>query len=141
MQENCMRKTILIAVGGGAGAILRYLTGGMLAGSADFPLGTLTVNLLGCFLLSLLLTEAFELLDMNMDLRLGIATGFLGAFTTFSAFCRETAGMISASPLSAALYIVSSALLGFGATFLGFMAARNLAAARAKDKIDHSGGF
>lgn len=99
MQENSMRKTIFIAVGGSAGAILRYLTGGMLSGNAVFPFGTLAVNLIGCFLLSLLLTEAFELLEMNVDLRLGIATGFLGAFTTFSTVCRETAGMISASPL------------------------------------------
>jgi CrcB protein len=130
-----MRKIIFIAVGGSAGAILRYIAGGLFAGSyqGQVPLSTLTINLLGCFLLSFLLTEAFELLEMNTDVRLGVSTGLLGAFTTFSTFCRETVNLIYGGYiLSAVLYAALSILLGFGATFLGFIAARGLAAARTR---------
>jgi fluoride ion exporter CrcB/FEX len=56
---------------------------------------TLVVNLVGCFLLAAILTLALEVLEISSDLRLGVSTGFIGAFTTFSTLCKEILIMAS----------------------------------------------
>jgi len=73
----------LIAVGGFVGATLRYVISTALPGG--FPWGTLTVNVLGSFALGLLVT-----LPLDSRLSFVFATGFCGAFTTFSSFAFET---------------------------------------------------
>lgn len=128
-----MKKVLFIAAGGCIGAILRYVIGE--AYSARFltsiPFNTLFINLAGCFLLALILTETFELLELNTDLRLGITTGLLGAFTTFSTFCKETVNLIySGHFLIAALYFLLSAALGFAAAYAGFIVSRSISARR-----------
>lgn len=112
------------------GALLRFAAKGMNFGgfSGTLPFGTLFVNLTGSFLLALILTVAFEVRKPNEDIRIGITTGFLGAYTTFSTFCRETADFLASGHyLPALLYVLLSLLLGFGGVYAGIAAGRGAA--------------
>lgn len=132
-----MRKYVLIGCGGFLGAILRYLIKGIdiFNHQMTFPLATLIINLSGTFLLALFLTAAFEVWEMDPDLRLGVATGLLGAYTTFSTLCKETDELLlSGNYLSAAAYIAVSIMLGLASAFLGIAAARKTAAKLVKSK-------
>ncbi len=125
-----MRKYVFIGCGSFLGAVLRYLVRGMGLKSflGGIPAGTLTVNLSGAFLMAFLLTAALEDCTGDGDLRLGLTTGFLGAYTTFSTLCKETAGLISGGDYaSAAGYLVLSAVLGLGFAYLGCRSAQKLA--------------
>ena len=85
-------KYILIVVGGGAGALLRYFST-FLANSlfnGKFMLGTIVVNCTGALLIGLLMS-VFEIFSVNVKWKLLIITGFLGGYTTFSAYSYETA--------------------------------------------------
>lgn len=75
----------LVALGGGAGSALRAYLSQLLR--HGFPWGTFLVNVIGCFLIGLLMSE---LEDDQMDMRLLLVSGFCGGFTTFSAFGSET---------------------------------------------------
>lgn len=131
MEENArrerMRKYVFIAAGGALGALLRHwLTAPDIQNFwAPIPAGTLIVNLTGCFALAFFLTMSLEVLHLSAHLRLGIATGVFGAFTTFSGICRETEGLLSAGSYGpAAAYILLTVVCGFGATYLGVVLAR-----------------
>lgn len=82
----------LIGIGGAAGAVARYLVGGWVAAVAgeSFPYGTLVVNLSGSFLLGLLFAATTERALLSPDVRIPLAVGFLGAYTTFSTLMLET---------------------------------------------------
>lgn len=124
-----MRKYIYISIGGAAGAVLRQLAGGLtLFGyEGDFPLNTLLVNVTGSFILALFLTLAFEVMRIDPDLRIGISTGFLGAFTTFSTFCKESVQLMESGEIYLSLvYISISALLGISSAFGGILLARRV---------------
>ena len=115
--------TILyIGVGGALGAMARYLMAGLVqrgVGGA-FPWGTLAVNILGAFVMGLIVELAARLWSMSPDLRAFLTSGVLGGFTTFSAFSLETGLMIEKGDwASAATYIVASVLLCVLALFLG----------------------
>ena len=124
-----MRKYIYIAVGGMLGAMSRF-------GFKDiniwdfhgiFPIHTLFVNITGSFFLLMLLTIAFEILDFDADIRLGIATGFLGAYITFSTLCKETVSlMMTGEYITASLYILASAVLGIAAAYQGLLSAKKI---------------
>lgn len=134
-----MRKYIFIGCGGFLGAILRYLIKGIEIYNDHFPLNTLIINLSGTFLLALILTAALNVRKMDADIRLGLATGLLGAYTTFSTLCKETAGLIhSGNYLSAISYIAVSIVLGLTATFLGIASARGIASKllNSKENLD-----
>lgn len=116
-------RLLLIAFGGAVGSVLRYLMSGFVqegAGATAFPVGTLAVNLLGCFLIGLLteLSESRGVLDA--DTRGLLVVGFIGGFTTFSTFANET---LSAMRGNAALMAVANVLLsvvaGLFAVWLG----------------------
>lgn len=101
-----MVKLLIIGAGGFAGAILRYLLSGLfqsLSGSAVFPVGTLGVNLVGCFLIGMLsyLTEYRGV--FGPETRMFVFMGLLGALTTFSTFGHETYGLIKDARVSLAL--------------------------------------
>jgi fluoride exporter len=124
-----MNKYVYIAVGGMLGAMARFGIKNIQLWDYQgiFPLNTLIVNITGSFFLLLFLTIAFKILDFDADIRLGIATGFLGAFTTFSTICKEVVVfIISGEYLLATGYIVASAGLGLAAAFFGILAARKI---------------
>lgn len=83
---------VLIFAGGGIGAALRYWMQGLVHArtGADFPYGTLVVNILGSFLIGLLMTSLEERFLALPLLRLFLTIGILGGFTTFSSFSYET---------------------------------------------------
>lgn len=94
-------KLILILCGGGLGAVSRYLIG-LLAfrlWGPNFPWGTLTANLIGCFLIGLIFAMADRARVLTPDMRLFLITGYLGALTTFSAFSLETVNAGRSGPM------------------------------------------
>ena len=114
-----MQGVLLVALGGALGSVLRYQVGALVlhhAGTTQFPLGTFTVNVAGCLIAGLLagLGEHFGFL--TAPVRLLLFTGFLGGFTTFSAFGVETIALIERGewPI-AAIYVLASVLCGLAA--------------------------
>jgi CrcB protein len=99
-----MTHLLLVGMGGFIGAVARYGISGLVQNrwGGSFPLGTLVVNLLGCFLLGILmsLVEDHPLLTPNA--RAFLAIGVLGAFTTFSTFGYETCRLLGDHRLWAA---------------------------------------
>lgn len=119
---------IAIAIGGTLGCWARYaLTGTLQAAlGRDFPYATLTINVLGSFLMGFLFIEALERLTLSPAVRTGILTGGLGGFTTFSTFSMEALLLVEdGEPAKAALYLGLSVVLGIAAAFSGAYLARN----------------
>lgn len=88
---------LLVALGGGLGAVARYGVGGLVHRSAalsGFPFGTLTVNLLGCLLIGLGAGLADARGVIGPEARLFLFVGVLGGFTTFSSFGYETVALL-----------------------------------------------
>ncbi|EHP84817.1 fluoride efflux transporter CrcB [Methanotorris formicicus] len=83
-----MRELLLIGIGGFFGAILRYVIGGIIPVKFGLPTGTLTVNLIGSFILGFFMYSS--IFYISSDVKFLITTGFCGALTTFSTFSYET---------------------------------------------------
>ena len=113
----------LVGSGGFLGSVARYYIGGWVTQSTHvsrFPYGTLLVNVSGCFLIGLLAGIAEQAHWMRASTRLFLLTGFLGGFTTYSAFAYETYFLGREHLLSAALANVAlQVILGFAAVVLG----------------------
>ncbi|ANJ06066.1 fluoride efflux transporter CrcB [Streptomyces parvulus] len=112
---------LLVAVGGMAGAPLRYLTDRAVQSRHDsgFPWGTFTVNVAGCLVLGLL-TGATLAGAAGSELRLLLGTGLCGALTTYSTFSYETLRLAeTGSRLPAALNVLASVAAGLAAVFAG----------------------
>lgn len=102
---------LAVAVGGALGAMSRYAVAAyMVPVSADrFPWGTLAVNVLGCFLVGIVYVVTVEKGLLNPEWRLLLMTGFLGAFTTFSAFALESVQLWQyGQMLNAMIYVAVS---------------------------------
>ncbi|ERI92526.1 protein CrcB [Clostridiales bacterium oral taxon 876 str. F0540] len=124
-----MKKYIFIGLGGILGAISRYLVKNIhISGYKEaIPLNTFIINITGAFLLAFLLTTALEVRKIDEDIKLGIGTGFLGAYTTFSTMCKETVGLLkSGYYFSAVSYIGFSTLLGLAAAYFGVIVSREV---------------
>ena len=126
-----MWKILLIGAFGGAGAISRYLVT-MLAvywfGTA-FPVGTLAVNVVGCFLLGILFHVAQTTSLLSDEWLHGIGVGFLGGLTTFSTFGYETYARLENSLWrAAAANVLLNLVLGILAVWAGISLARTIAA-------------
>ncbi len=119
--------SLLVAVGGGIGAWLRFAVG-RLFGVTAFPLATLTVNLLGSLAMGLLAGWLARHGQGGESWRLLLAVGLLGGFTTFSAFSLELVNMIQRGDGGmAALYAAVSVLGGIAGLFAGLTLARTFA--------------
>lgn len=121
---------ILIGIGGFIGSIARYLIGIAAHRFFDiywFPVGTLAVNVMGCFLIGLL-GGIFELRQLSHpEVRFFVFTGLLGGFTTFSAFGYETFNLFKDGYI--ALSVINSLLqlfVGLGAVWIGDAVSRLL---------------
>ncbi|MEM6429953.1 MAG: fluoride efflux transporter CrcB [Deinococcota bacterium] len=112
---------VVVMIGGAFGALTRYGVGLWLGRRLElFPLATLTVNVVGALLLSILVTASERYAGISPLWRAGVATGYLGALTTFSTFEVESAALIrSGNNLGAMLYVVGNLVLGYGAVLLG----------------------
>lgn len=122
-----MLKFIYIGLGGFFGAISRYSISKWIENkySSSFPYGTLTVNLLGSFLLGFLMTYFLDKSTLNPIYRTAITTGLLGALTTFSTFAYETIMLFEEeSYLFAFLNIFSNLILGITLVFVGIKLAK-----------------
>ncbi|OAB56105.1 protein CrcB [Phormidium willei BDU 130791] len=126
-----MQLILAIAAGGAVGALARHflaqqvmhLTGG------GFPWGILTANVLGSFLMGLLVEVSALVWQPGAALRAFLAVGFLGAFTTFSTFALDVALLYERGALAlAGLYVALSVLLSVGGLFFGLWLVRSLAA-------------
>ncbi|HEX8833282.1 MAG TPA: fluoride efflux transporter CrcB [Abditibacteriaceae bacterium] len=109
-----MREILLVGMGGFIGSVLRFKIGSLALHSFGprLPIGTLIVNLVGCFIIGYLtgLIEKRNLL--NPEIRLLLITGFLGGFTTFSAFGLDTLSLLRRARLPMALLNVGVSVLG-----------------------------
>lgn len=108
-------KLFLIALFGAIGTLARYGLQGVvqIRMGSMFPYGTLLINLTGCFLLGLIGQLTLNRMLISSDLRIAIAVGFFGGYTTFSSFGWETAKMLEDGEwLRATTYVVASVFAG-----------------------------
>ncbi|HHQ13450.1 MAG TPA: fluoride efflux transporter CrcB [Chromatiales bacterium] len=125
-----MKQLVWVGMGGFVGSVLRFTVGGWaqrLSPAAGFPIGTMTVNVLGCLLIGLLggLADYRQLLDPGQ--RAFLMVGMLGGFTTFSTFAFETLGLAQdGALLRAFVNVFGQLLLGLIAAYTGYVAARFL---------------
>ena len=115
-------RILLIGLGGGVGAILRYglATAVQSAAGGAFPLGTLLVNVLGCFGIGVLEGLAEARAFGSPEARALLVVGLLGGFTTFSAFANETVSAAQGgAPWVAGANVVLSVVLCLAAVWLG----------------------
>lgn len=118
-----MKNLLLVAIGGGIGAVARYKLGGLVLHHSTlwkFPLSTFAVNVSGCLVAGLLAGLIVKHDFFSADVRLFLFTGLLGGFTTFSAFGLETVYLLQRhEPLMALLNVALSAFAGILVLWLG----------------------
>ena len=124
-----MSRVLVVALGGALGAIARY--GVSLAVAAfwrrEFPLATFLINVTGCFILGYFATLAAQRMAVDPLWRLFIATGFVGAYTTFSTFEYETfRSFQDGELLMAGLNVALSVAIGFVFVWLGVITGRSI---------------
>jgi CrcB protein len=124
-----MTVILYVTLFGAMGCLARYLLSGWVYDliGHSLPYGTLVVNVIGAFLIGLVMEFSLRSAAVSPELRIGLTIGFLGGFTTFSTFSYETIRLLESAQLPQALANVLlsvTACLVF--TFLGIVAARNL---------------
>ena len=123
-----MERFLWICLGGALGTGARYLIALWAAQrfGSSFPVGTLIVNLLGCFAIAGIM-HAAAALSWSVTLRAAITIGFIGGLTTYSSFNYETSRLLEEGAVSAAILNASVTILGaFTAGVLGLLSARLL---------------
>ena len=120
-----MQQAFLVFLGGGLGSVFRYLVSILMRRIAfNFPWATLSVNIIGCFLIGVILAFA-EKYRVNANWVLLLTTGFCGGFTTFSSFAYENQILLKThSYFYFVVYLLSSIVVGVMAVFLGMFVVR-----------------
>ena len=114
------RNFLLVGLGGGIGSMLRYATSLMFT-SRYFPYSTLAVNIVGSFIIGLVLGMSVRNEYFLSNWKLFLATGICGGFTTFSSFSAENMELLqTGKTVSALLYITASVALGILAAWFGY---------------------
>ena len=124
-----MSKLLLIGLAGFIGTLSRYWLSGLVAKryGETFPLGTLVVNLVGCFLVGLLFYLLQERFLVNQTVRTAVLIGFLGGFTTFSSFGLQTFTLLQDGEFGlAALNVTVVNLIGLLLVWAGYTLAKVL---------------
>jgi len=122
-------KYLMVAMGGAVGSTMRFWAGGYVVSrfGTTFPYGTFAVNCTGSFLIGLVLTLIANHANVNPNWRYLIGVGFIGGYTTFSAFEYETfQSLRDGRMLIAALNVILSVIIGLFCVWLGVAAARAL---------------
>jgi len=122
-----------VAIGAALGGVARYYLASALQQrlGATFPWGTLVVNVSGSLLLGVLIRYALATPTVSVEMRALLTTGFCGGYTTFSTYSYETATLLEDGQYGrAGAYALGSVVVALGATFAGFMLARELIALR-----------
>ena len=114
---------ILIGIGGALGAVIRYIINELISKYVSFhiPLGILSINIIGCFLIGLLMSSFITMKDNNYYF---FIVGFLGSFTTMSAFTYQSIELFNNHPLYGSSYIIITLLLSIFATYTGLNISR-----------------
>ena len=116
-----MKGYLWIGIAGAMGALLRTGIGELLPYENGFPIATFSVNMIGTFLLCLLVAGVVRKISAAKHVQDAITTGFLGSFTTFSALSMETVLLFeTGQPIMGVLYVGLSIIGGIAAGMLGF---------------------
>jgi CrcB protein len=122
-----MTRFLLVCAGGALGSGARYLVGSWVAlhWGTTFPWGTLAINLAGSFLISVVMVLGLEAGWLGADLRILLAVGVLGGFTTYSSFNYETLALAQRGATGlAAVYVVATLLGAMAMGLIGLWMAR-----------------
>ena len=122
-------KYVLIFLGGGIGAALRYWMQGVVYSrtGTDFPYGTIAVNVLGCLVIGFLMVSLEERFLATPSLRLFLTIGILGGFTTFSSFSFETLALVRDGEMVRALANVGLTVIScLSATWVGMLVGKQV---------------
>src|SRR5512138_2759132 len=122
-----MHTAFIIAICGAAGCLARYFLSGWVYNQLgrSFPYGTFAVNILGAFLIGLIMELALRSTMISANLRTGLTVGFLGGLTTFSTFSYETFRLLEEGEfVVASMNVLASVLICLIFTWLGITAAR-----------------
>jgi fluoride exporter len=126
--EKVLKRILIIAAGGGLGAVFRYLLSEAIYRFTNptFPWGTLTVNLIGCYAIGLA-WQYSEMYLVSTGTRIFVMTGILGAFTTFSTFSLETLTLLRDGEIKlAVLNQIVSVSFGLILVIAGTLTVRSL---------------
>ena len=124
-----MLNIFLVALGGALGSVARYLVSvwSVRLAGPNFPWGTLTVNVVGAFLIGLMVETIARRFDASAEMRLFLVTGILGGFTTWSSFTLDAVALFERGDLGlSALYLGGSLVVYFAAVFAGLALGRAL---------------
>ncbi|MDQ1591060.1 MAG: fluoride exporter [Pyrinomonadaceae bacterium] len=125
---DTLTKYLAVAAGSALGGMLRYFLGSTILArtAAPFPTATFVINVTGSFIVGFFLTLATERMHMSAHLRLAVAVGFVGAYTTFSTFEYETLRLAEEHGFQLALLnVMLSVVVGFAAVWGGARLARS----------------
>ncbi|GAY12854.1 fluoride efflux transporter CrcB [Pseudonocardia sp. N23] len=130
------RAFVAVAVGGAIGALARWAVGlGLPTPTGTFPWATFWINVLGCFLIGVVVVTVTELTDAHPLVRPFLATGILGGFTTFSTYAVDAQHLVATGRIGTAFaYLAATLVAAVVAAWLG------LAAARLAGRALHRGG-
>ena len=128
LEDPNLRNPIAISLGAIAGALSRYYLTLWFAQrfGTNFPYGIFWINLTGCLAMGFFAAVASERIpSISLEVRLLVATGFLGAYTTFSTYGLDTMNLLrERNYLAASFYWAGSAILGIVSIYLGVILAR-----------------